>query len=1261
MPQEIRRVFVEKKENFAVEARMVFDDLKNHLGIKGVEKVRLLNRYDVTGITKEDFLLAVDTAISSKPVDNVFLEDFSFDKAVGFFAVEYLPGQYDQRADSVIQSIKLIAPKNEVLVKTAKIFVLYGDISASELKEIKNYYINPIEVRETTMDKASSLELPYENPGKIERLEGFLTMSKADLAKLGKELGLAMDDADLELCQSYFKEEKRDPSMTEIRMLDTYWSDHCRHTTFNTVIDKVDIVPHRYSKAIDIAYDLYNEDRSKVYGDSLDSRPVTLMDIAVLAMKKLRAEGKLDDLEVSEEVNACSMHVPIEVDGKIEDWLVMFKNETHNHPTEIEPFGGAATCLGGGIRDPLSGRAYVHQAMRITGGGDPRTPIRDTLKGKLPQRKIALSAVTGYSSYGNQIGATTGLVKEFYHERFVAKRMELGALVGAVPKDAVVREQPEPGDKIILLGGKTGRDGCGAATGSSKEHTEDSLEACGSEVQKGNASIERNMIRLFRDPKVTRLIKRCNDFGAGGVSVAVTELTDGVKINLDNVPPKYPGLNGTELAISESQERLALVVAEKDCAELIRLAELENLEATVIAEVTAEKRIVMHWQGDKIVDLSREFLNTNGVQKHTKVLVKPPVDRPYFEKIPFACEVNESNLKNLWLENLQRLEVCSQKGVNERFDTTVGRGTVLLPFGGKNQLTPAEGMVASIPAMSDKVNAATVMTYGYNPELACWSPFYGALYSVIESVCRATALGADPEKLRLSFQEYFEKMVTDENWGKPFAALLGAYLAQAGLDLPAVGGKDSMSGTFMDLHVPPTLASFAVGMTKIDKVVSSEFKNIDSNVVFLSCERDENELPDFAKLKLQLQAVHKMILDGKVRAISTVKEGGIAATVSIMGFGNDIGVDFNCRLADLNRLFVLQPAGFILEVSKDVDMEEICFDAELDWLVLGTTNDNKNITIGDTKICLKEAKDAWEKPLESVYPIYKTSEKDLVDSKEFKAEKVKTATTKVAKPRVFIPLFPSTNNEYDITRAFEAVGAQVDTFVVRTGSSKDIEESFKEISKRIEDAQIISLNGGYTAADEASGVGNFIVTMFKNPYVRKSLENFLTKTDGLVLGVNSGFQALVKLGLLPYGKFTELKEDSPTLVLNKSAQHIAKICHTKVISNLSPWFTSDELGSIHTIAISSGEGRFYADIKEAKDLLEKGQVATQYVDEDGNATMQAPYNPFGSVLAIEALTSPDGRILGKMGHAERYTNGIMKNIPGNKEQNIFLAGVKYFS
>ena len=1258
MAESIKRVFVEKKPEFAVEATGIFSDLKHNLGIEQLTGVRLLNRYDLSGISDGEFSMALTAVLSEPPVDEIYLEEFAAKDAAFVFAVEYLPGQYDQRADSAVQCIQLIAQAEKIIVQTARVFILYGDISQKELEKIKNYLINPVEAREATLKEPDTLEMTLTHPEDVKSIKNFSTMSEEDLQELLKSMALAMSLEDLAFCREYFQKEGRTPTVTEIKLLDTYWSDHCRHTTFNTIIDNVEIISHKHNTAVQMAYDLYLDDRENLYKDNPE-KPVTLMDIAVLGMKKLYSEGLLDDLDKSEEVNACSINIDVDIDGKIEKWLLMFKNETHNHPTEIEPFGGAATCLGGAIRDPLSGRSYVYQAMRVTGGSDPRTDVKHTIEGKLPQRKIAIGAAAGYSSYGNQIGLSTGRVQDFYHERFLAKRMEVGAVIGAAPQDCVVRHVPEPGDKIILLGARTGRDGCGGATGSSKEHNIDSLSDCGAEVQKGNATVERKILRMFRNPEVTKLIRRCNDFGAGGVSVAIGELADGVKINLDMVPKKYEGLDGTELAISESQERMAVVLAEKDCDNFIEIAKKENLEATIVAEVTEEKRVVMYWRGDKIVDISREFLNTNGIQQHTAVVVKPPVGIPYFYALPNGLQKSLQNLKEAWLYNLSRLEVCSQKGLVERFDSTIGRASVFMPLGGKNQLTPVEGMVAKIPALSDKVRTASIMTYGYNPELACWSPFYGAFYAVFESVCRAVSMGANPDKIRLSLQEYFEKLLNEESWGNPFSALLGAYLAQIAFDVPAIGGKDSMSGTFMDIHVPPTLISFAVATADTDDVISNEFKKTESKVVFLACEKDENDLPDFGKTKMQFVALHRAIKDKKILSAATVKEGGIAAAISVMCFGNSIGFAFSKHFADLETLFILQPGGFLLEIADGADVEELF--EELDWLMLGKTIERPEIIVNEKIISLAEAQIAWESPLQDIFPAYKDLDGKIKDDYEYKIEKTRKHPLQITKPHVFLPVFPGSNCEYDVERAFVAAGGLTETFVVRNFDNEAINDSVKHMAKKIKNSQILALVGGFSAADEPEGSGKFIATMFRNPYLEEAVTDFLENKDGLIIGICNGFQALIKLGLLPYGKITSLEADSPTLTFNAIGRHISTICNTKVVSNLSPWFSLDKVGDVCKVALSSGEGRFYANDEHLNRLFANGQVAMQYVDSDNNVTMQSPYNPNGSVMAIEGVTSPDGRILGKMCHTERWIDGLMKNIPGNKEQKIFQAGINYFT
>ena len=1253
---KIRRMFVEKKDAFAVEARGLLADLQTNLGMKGLTGIRVINRYDVMGVTDEEFAAAKALVLSEPPVDTVVDETLEVPAGCRAFAVEFLPGQYNQREDFAAQCIQLITQKERPLVASAKVYILSGTISDEELAKIKAYCINPIEAREAAWEKPETLVQTCEEPQKVKSVEGFLTFTKEEMEAYRAANGFAMSLEDLLWCQKYFNEEHREPTVTEIKVLDTYWSDHCRHTTFMTQIEDVEIEPGLYTQPVQAALDKYMAARDEVYGADT-KRPVTLMDIAVIGMKKLRAEGKLDDLDESEEINACTIVVPIEVDGKPEEWLLLFKNETHNHPTEIEPFGGAATCLGGAIRDPLSGRAYVYQAMRVTGAADPRVPVEDTLPGKLPQRKITIGAAAGYSSYGNQIGLATGHVQEYYHDKFVAKRMEVGAVVGAVPRNLVKRETPEPGDLLVLLGGRTGRDGCGGATGSSKEHTVDSLASCGAEVQKGNPPTERKIQRLFRNPEVTPMIKRCNDYGAGGVSVANGELADGMVINLDKVPKKYEGLDGTELAISESQERMALVIAPENIKKFVAFADEENLEATVIGEVTDTRRLVMFWRGDKIVDLSRDFLNTNGVAQHADVKVCCTEEECVFDKLP--AEVAGKALKDAWLANLGRLNVCSQKGLSERFDSTIGRGTVLMPFGGKKQLTPSEGMVGRLPVLHGKTTAASVMACGYNPAVACWSPFHGAMYAVVESVTRAVALGADPAKLRLTCQEYFPKLHTTELWGQPFAALLGAFTALDALELPAIGGKDSMSGTFMDKTVPPTLVSFAVDVIDGDKAVSAEFKQAGSKVVFLSCPRDNSEVPDFTALKANLTAVHNAILAGKISAAAAVKEGGIAALITTMCLGNNLGFEFIKPYNDTDGLFTLQPGGMVLELAAGIEPEDL-FEG-LDYMLLGHTAEKPVIAINDDVIAICEAEAAYSAPLEGIFPskTADTDDKDI-DLPLYKAELPLTAPVTIAKPRVFIPVFPGINCEYDSARAFEDAGAVAETFIVRNLTPQAVEESVEAMVKMINNAQIVMLPGGFSAGDEPDGSGKFIATMLRNPRIKEAIERLLNDRDGLMLGICNGFQALVKLGLVPYGEIRDMQADSPTLTFNNIGRHVSQIVSTRIVSNKSPWFSAVEPGEIHSVAVSHGEGRFYAPEETIKALFANGQVATQYVDENGKPTMAMPYNPNGSLYAIEGITSPDGRILGKMGHTERFVPGLFQNISGNKDQKIFISGVNYF-
>ncbi len=1253
---KIRRIFVEKKEAFAVEARGFLADLQTNLGMKGLTGIRVLNRYDVMGLNDEEFAAAKSLVLSEPPVDTV-AETLEVQAGCRAFAVEFLPGQYNQREDFAAQCIQLITQKERPLVSSAKVYILSGEISDEEFAKIKAYCINPIEAREAAWEMPETLVQSCEEPQKIKSVEGFLTFTKEEMEAYRTGNGLAMSLDDLLWCQKYFNEEHREPTATEIKVLDTYWSDHCRHTTFMTQIEDVEIEPGLYNQPVQAALDKYMATRDEVYGADT-KRPVTLMDIAVIGMKKLRAQGKLDDLDESEEINACTIVVPIEVDGKTEEWLLLFKNETHNHPTEIEPFGGAATCLGGAIRDPLSGRAYVYQAMRVTGAADPRVPVEDTLPGKLPQRKITIGAAAGYSSYGNQIGLATGHVQEYYHDKFVAKRMEVGAVVGAVPRELVKREVPAPGDLLVLLGGRTGRDGCGGATGSSKEHTIDSLASCGAEVQKGNPPTERKIQRLFRNPEITPMIKRCNDYGAGGVSVANGELADGLVINLDKVPKKYEGLDGTELAISESQERMALVIAPENIKKFTAIADEENLEATVIGEVSDNRRLVMYWRGDKIVDLSRDFLNTNGVAQHADVKVCETAGSSVFDKLPEEV-AGADGLKNAWLANLGRLNVCSQKGLSERFDSTIGRGSVLMPFGDKKQLTPAEGMVGRLRVLHGKTTAASVMACGYNPEVACWSPFHGAMYAIVESITRAVALGADPSKIRLTLQEYFPKLNSTELWGQPFAALLGAFTTLDAMGLPAIGGKDSMSGTFMDKTVPPTLVSFAVDVIDGNTAVSAEFKNADSKVVFLSCPRDNSEVPDFDVLKQNLTAVHKAILAGKISAAAAVKEGGIAALITTMCLGNNLGFEFIKPYNDTDGLFTLQPGGMVLELAGGAEPEEL-FDG-LDYMLLGHTAEKTVIAINDDVIEIGEAEKSYSETLEGIFPS-KTDDKDSADIclPVYKAELPLTAPVTIAKPRVFIPVFPGINCEYDSARAFEDAGAIAETFIVRNLTPQAVEESVAKMTAMIDNAQIVMLPGGFSAGDEPDGSGKFIATMLRNPRIKEAIERLLNERDGLMLGICNGFQALIKLGLVPYGEIREMEDNSPTLTFNNIGRHVSQIVSTRIVSNKSPWFSAVEPGEIHSVAVSHGEGRFYADEATIKALFANGQVATQYVDENGKPTMAMPYNPNGSLYAIEGITSPDGRILGKMGHSERFVPGLFKNISGNKDQKIFISGVNYF-
>ena len=1251
MSREVRRVFVEKKPGFDVEAQKLLRDLIDNLGVKELEKVRLLNRYDIEGADEEDYLKAAGTIFSEPTVDYLYEENFVYEKDSKAFAIEYLPGQYDQRADSAAQCMQIISGNEKPEIQSAKVIILYGNICSKDFERIKNYCINPVDSREASLEKPDRLHMDAVNPEDVKSVQNFINMTQQQLEEFMDRNGFAMNYEDLKFCQEYFRDvEKRDPSITEIKVIDTYWSDHCRHTTFETKIENVEIESGVYSEPIQNAYQEYIKSREYVYDNK--TKDICLMDIAVIGMKELRKRGLLDDLEVSGEINACSIEADVDVNGKNEKWLVMFKNETHNHPTEIEPFGGAATCLGGAIRDPLSGRAYVYQAMRITGSGDPRTRIEDTLAGKLPQIKITTGAAHGYSSYGNQIGLATGQVHEVYDEGFVAKRMEVGAVIAAAPKENVIREVPKAGDVVILVGGRTGRDGCGGATGSSKEHNEESILTCGAEVQKGNAPTERKIQRLMRKSEVSRLIKRCNDFGAGGVCVAIGELSDGLSINLDLVPKKYEGLDGTELAISESQERMAVVVSKEDAETFIDCSAAENLEATIVAVVTDDNRLLMKWRGKPIVNISRDFLNTNGVKQRTDIRVTSPAEKSYFK----IDKTDKHDIMTKWIENLQDLNLCSQRGLVERFDSTIGASSVLLPFGGRYQASPSEGMAAKIPVLNGNTNTATIMTFGYNPKIAKWSPFHGAVYAVVEAAAKIAATGGDIKKTRLTLQEYFEKPGKNpERWGKPFSALLGALYAQKMLEIPAIGGKDSMSGTFKDIDVPPTLVAFAVSTAKADKIVSSEFKKTESKIVLIPSKRDSYDMPDFNELKKNYIKINQLINDNRILAASTIKDGGMAAAISNMAFGNRIGAVLSC---DAKDLFNPDYGSIILEVADDIDVEKE-FDT-ISCQVIGKTQHRQFIEIGDIKISLDEACKKWEMPLERIFPTQTELINEKVENVEYNKKNTKTPLIKIAQPRVFVPAFPGTNCEYDTAAAFEKAGAQSSVMIFRNLSSNDVEKSICAMAEEIRKAQIIALPGGFSAGDEPDGSGKFIAAVFRNQRIREAVTELLNKRDGLMIGICNGFQTLIKLGLVPYGEIRDMDPGCPTLTYNTIGRHMSRVVRTRVASTLSPWLQNVNTGDIHSVAISHGEGRFVASDDMIEKLVKNGQIATQYVDDDGNATMQMPYNPNGSKYSVEGITSPDGRVFGKMAHSERTGENVAKNIYGNKDQKIFEAGVKYF-
>ncbi len=1246
---DIRRIFVEKKENRDIEARHLYNDIKENLGISNLLGLRILNRYDMTGISDEYYELSKNTIFSEPPVDSIYEEGFECGDDEVMFGMEYLPGQYDQRADSAMQCVQIVTGEDMPKINVAKIFVLKGKLTDLEIEEIKKYCVNPVDSRTASLEKPKTLDMEVTIPEDVKIYDGFINKSDDEIIKMRETLGLAMSDEDLLFCRNYFKEtEKRDPSVTEIRVIDTYWSDHCRHTTFATNIQNIEIQEGEYSKPIKDSFDMYMNQRKKLYVGK--NKNICLMDIAVMGMKALKANGVLDNLDESEEINACSIVVPVDVDGEEEDWLIMFKNETHNHPTEIEPFGGAATCLGGAIRDPLSGRAYVYQAMRVTGSGDPRTSVSDTLSGKLPQRKITTSAAHGYSAYGNQIGLATGHVSEIYDEGYVAKRMEIGAVIAAVPKKQVVRETPENGDVIVLVGGRTGRDGCGGATGSSKEHNEESILTCGAEVQKGNAPTERKLQRLFRKPEVSGMIKRCNDFGAGGVAVAIGELAEGLVIDLDKVPKKYEGLDGTELAISESQERMAVVIKKENADKFIKLSNDENLEATVVADVTSDRRLKMNWRGNDIVNISRDFLDTNGATQNTDVFVKSPEKK-------IVGENCDNDIKTAWTQNLKQLNVACQKGLVERFDSTIGANTVLMPFGGNTQMTPMEVMAAKVPVLKGDTRTVTLMSYGYNPTVAKWSPFHSAVYAVVESVSKIVAAGGNYKSVRLTFQEYFERLGKDpEKWGKPFAALLGGFLAQMKLGTAAIGGKDSMSGTFKDLNVPPTLVSFAVDTAKAENIISGEFKKNDSVIVRLSTAYDEYDLPDFDKLIKNFVKVNELIKGGKILSAYTVGVGGVAAAVSKMAFGNEIGVKINTE-----DLFNYSYGSFIFEMDVDVSDIENLFDG-FDFEIIGNTISEKNFIVNGVSISMSEALEAWVKPLEKIFPtmVYNKFDDTDIYVKEFNVIEKKTSGKGIVSPRVFIPVFPGTNCEYDSAKAFENAGGIAETLVISNLKTSWLKQSIDKMAEMIKNSQIIMIPGGFSAGDEPEGSGKFIAAVFRNPKVKDAVMDLLKNRDGLMLGICNGFQALIKLGLVPYGEIRDIGENSPTLTFNTIGRHVSCLTSTKIVSNKSPWLQNVNVGDIHKVAVSHGEGRFVADLETIKTLEENGQIATQYVDDKGVPSYNIRYNPNGSLFAIEGITSPDGRVFGKMAHSERIGNYLYKNVQGNKDQRIFESGVNYF-
>ena len=1265
----VRRVYVEKKPAFAVQAKDLRHELRKYLGVSGLTGVRVLIRYDVENISDDVFEKACKTVFAEPPVDTLYKESFEMAENARAFSVEFLPGQFDQRADSAVQCVKFLNEEEEPVIRSATTYVIEGEVSDEEFEAIKHHCINPVDSREIGMEKPETLVAKFEEPADVAILDGFQDMPEAELKKRYDSLNLAMTFKDFLHIQNYFKsEEHRDPSMTEIRVLDTYWSDHCRHTTFSTELKNVAFTDGYYREPIEGTYQKYLADRAEIFKGRED-KFVCLMDLALMAMRKLKKEGKLDDQEESDEINACSIVVPVEIDGKTEEWLVNFKNETHNHPTEIEPFGGAATCLGGAIRDPLSGRTYVYQAMRVTGAADPTVSVKETLKGKLPQKKLVREAAHGYSSYGNQIGLATGYVKEIYHPDYVAKRMEIGAVMGAAPRKDVKRMTSDPGDIIILLGGRTGRDGIGGATGSSKVHTEASIEVCGAEVQKGNAPTERKIQRMFRRPEVSRLIKKCNDFGAGGVSVAIGELADGLNIYLDKVPKKYAGLDGTEIAISESQERMAVVVDPKDVEEFLKYANEENLEAVEVAVVTESPRLVLIWRDKEIVNISRAFLDTNGAHQETDVKAEiPSQENKYFTK-PEVTDVKEK-----WLSMLADLNCCSQKGLVEMFDSSIGAGSVLMPYGGKYQLTETQAMVAKLPVLEGKTDTVTMMSYGFDPYLSSWSPYHGAIYAVIESVSRIVAGGGDFSKIRFTFQEYFRRMTEDPaRWSQPFLALLGAYDAQLGFGLPSIGGKDSMSGTFNEIDVPPTLVSFAVDVASDKTMITPELKKAGNKLVLLKIERDAYDLPDYEKIMDQYHKFFEDVKAGRIVSAYALDGNGLAAAVSKMAFGNHKGVKIDAQVAK-EDLFAADFGSIVAEVPADKVAE-----LTIAGVVVGEVEDDAVLSYGDVKVTMEEALTAWKGTLEKVFKIVSGAEKndgpapESIEAQQaadggtidengcYHAGSVYVCKHKVAKPRVFIPVFPGTNCEYDSTKAFERAGAEVDVKVFKNLTAEDIRDSVNIFAKAIDQAQIIMFPGGFSAGDEPDGSAKFFATAFQNAKMKEAVTRLLEDRDGLALGICNGFQALIKLGLVPYGKITGQTPDSPTLTYNTIGRHISKMVYTKVVTNKSPWLAQAELGATYCSPASHGEGRFVASEEWIKKLYENGQIATRYVDADGNVQLNdEEWNVNGSYYAIEGITSPDGRVLGKMAHAERRGDSVAINIFGEQDMKIFESGVAYF-